>query len=202
MSKLNDLKEKAMKAFKDIFSSEEIVKLEEMLQPAGEPKMTLIEVKAKDGASLFVTEVDENGLPKANTAVYSDIEGTAKPADSSYDLDSGVTIVIVDGMITEVKPTTVSEESAIEMAIEKANIKFAKERSEFEVKLAAIKKENNEEIAKLKEANVTLSNMLKKIIDTPIVTKFAHDEKREEKKYDEMSNAEKMRHNRGEKIYK
>lgn len=155
------------------------------------------EIKTKDGKVLSIT---------GELAVGSEIkekapEGLKDLADGDYVLidDAGkeLPISVIGGKIAEI--STVQEEQK-----DPAEGEMAKQVATLTTQLSEQKKSNEKlitdlktELASVKGQVVDLSNTLIKILEAPINLSAP----KIEKKLDEMSNAEKVRFNRGEKIY-
>lgn len=162
-------------------------KLEADALAAATPK----EVKTTDGKTLSVT-----GEVKAGSAVTLD----GKPAEGTFTLEDGSTLVVAGGVITEVKPKETPAEPMPAEMVAKMQAQHKTEIEAFETKLSQIKADHKKEIDEMKVMTLELTKTINKMLDTPIDTTLNN--QKEEKKVEDMTNAELVRFNRGEKIYK
>ena len=150
----------------------------EAVVPPAETPVAPKEFKTKDGVSLFI--VGEK--PEVGLAVFSDIEGVTPAADGEYIFEE-YTIMVVGGLITEVKPYETEPEVNHEMA----------------AKMEALSKENADLKANLELSNAKQSELValfKRILDTPVDVKQTVNTP-EPVSYDNMSKADQVRYNRG-----
>ena len=205
--KANQLKEKAMKHLKELFLPDELVLLQDELKAAVTPpaptelpaSKEAKEMKTKDGVSLFIDGLDADGKPVVNTSkAFADQAATSPMNDGDYILDNDMIVSVAAGVVTGFKPNQdLIEEPIAEMKaqlaahkkdLEKANTKLASQEADFKT-----------EFEKLKKTNLVLLKFMDKIINAPVVSP---EKKGVLKPVSEMTNAEKMRHERGVPVYK
>lgn len=172
-----------MKILKDVFSPEEITMLQEQVAaatptPAAEPVKMAKELMTIDNKKLMV-----DGELVVGSKVMEVTEAGEVAAEGTFETSEG-TIVVVAGLITEVKPKAEVEVPEVPMEM---TTQLSAQKAEFEVKLSEQKSAFDKEIASLKETNKVLLTFMNKIIETPIETK----ETAPVKSFDEMSAFEK-----------
>lgn len=191
------LLDKAKAAIAALLTSEDKEKIKqfkaELADAVAAP--TDVVVKTKDGMEVVIT-----GELKVGSAInIVDAEGnkTAVP-DGEVVLETGETVTVVGGLITDVKPKV--EEKPADKPVEgeaEMAAKMAEHKKEFETKLSDTVKsfeaklaESNKMIDTLKEQNKFLLSKFEQIANTPVITEQAT----EGKKWEEMTNLEKRRY--------
>ena len=110
MEKLNDLASKAGFKFESKEGKVELSKIAEVKLSA--------EAKLEDG-TMIATTADAWG-PGVDILVV-DAEGKTTPAmDGEYKLETGETVVVVDGLVSEIRPVEVEEEVEMEAEIKRS----------------------------------------------------------------------------------
>lgn len=207
--KATKLKEKAMKHLKELFLPEEMVLLAEELKAAVTPpaptdlpaSKEAKEMKTKDGVSLFIDGLDADGKPVKNTSkAFADKAATSPMNDGDYILDNDMIVTVASGIVTDFKPAQDLIPPVGDMADMKAQLaEHKKELEKANTKLADQETDFKAELEKMKKTNLVLLKFMDKIVNAPIVTPAKTGEL---KPVSEMSNAEKMRHERGIPVYK
>lgn len=183
----------------------ELVKLSATPPPPATPQPVSYNVDG--GAPVFV-DISDDGLPDidANDKVFTDAGLTTPYPDGTYTVTgTDFQFTVAGGIVTTVvDPDGTGAGSPVGAAPADATMSkhvktaLAAHKKEFEktftVKLAADKTALMKEIDALKEQNKTLIQFMDAIINTPVIT--IKDEPQPEKKYEEMTNAEKAKHNR------
>lgn len=199
------IKDKAMKTLSELFSKEEIVILQaELAASVVAPVVPLAaapkEFKTKDGVSIFITDADAEGNPVATTSkAFSDANGLVAMANGDYVLENGNTLTIADGIVSVVKEVEVAPDPDPMAEMKTQLSAHTKELDKtYAVKLAAIETKFTTELDKVKTTNKVLLATIDKILNAPIKSTPSTGV---EKKREDMTNNEKVRNDRGEKIY-
>jgi len=172
------LKDKAMNAIKNLFTSEELVQLQSELAAAvTPPKEEEVKMEAKELMTLDGKKLSLEGSLAVDSKLFEVTEGGNVPAEGTYETAEG-TIVSVAGVITEVKP------------IEEAPAEMTEKPKEEEVKMSAEHESLTKEIEKLKESNKLLLSFMDRLINTPVQLS----EQKKAKRYEDMTPAEKYNH--------
>ena len=147
MEKLNDLASKAGFKFESKEGKVELSKIAEVKLSA--------EAKLEDG-TMIATTADAWG-PGVDILVV-DAEGKTTPAmDGEYKLETGETVVVVDGLVSEIRPMEVEEEVEMEAEIS----------ARFEAlanRIAALENQNTElstQLASVTESKTNAETKLK-----------------------------------------
>lgn len=172
--------------------------LSEMQPVASTAPIALSEMKAMDeaGAEVMLTIDGE-------VVVSSPVMVAGSPAvNGKYTLESGVTIVVVDGLIAEVIEVKAEEPAPVvenDMATQLSEL--TKRIEKFEGKFSALQKENADLKISLAKQSKVLTNavsVLDSVMDIPMAMSVTDSSTPSVKKsYDEMSNIEKVKFNRG-----
>lgn len=185
----------------------DILKMEANLAPATPAVPTpvaLSEAKTKDGKILsFEGELKENTM----VSIMDEATGLPVPAPTGdHELEDGTIVTILDGIVTGIKKAEATEAPAAPSVEEMATQLSAHKKeleSEFETKLSAIKKENNNKIDELSKIVLSHAKMIDKFINTPIETVNLADSKPKaelsEEEYNALDNFQKIKYNRRNK---
>lgn len=194
--KLKEALDKMKLLFSGVVTPEKIEEIRAWVKLQDTPaSVTLKELTTKDGKKLSVkgeliegAEVTIDGAP-APDADYIIVDAEGKEG----------TITVVAGKVTKIVAATPASTTppATNMSAE-VKAEFEKLRAELATHMAAhnVVVEANKTLTK---QVVELSNHMVKILSTPI--NLTTNTVKIEKKYDEMTNFEKVQFNRGEKIY-
>jgi hypothetical protein len=194
--KLKEALDKMKLLFSGVVTPEKIEEIRAWVKLQDTPaSVTLKELTTKDGKKLSVkgeliegAEVTIDGAP-APDADYIIVDAEGKEG----------TITVVAGKVTKIVAATPASTTppATNMSAE-VKAEFEKLRAELATRMAAhnVVVEANKTLTK---QVVELSNHMVKILSTPI--NLSNNTVKIEKKYDEMTNFEKVQFNRGEKIY-
>lgn len=195
--KLKEALDKMKLLFSGVVTPEKIEEIRAWVKLQDTPaSVTLKELTTKDGKKLSDmgeliegAEVTIDGAP-APDADYIIVDAEGKEG----------TVTVVAGKITKIvaaTPASATPPPATNMSAE-VKAEFEKLRAELATHLAAhnVVVEANKTLTK---QVVELSNHMVKILSTPI--NLSNNTIKIEKKYDEMTNFEKVQFNRGEKIY-
>lgn len=174
------------------------VALSEMQPVAPTTPIALSEMKAIDetGSEVMLTIDGE-------VVVSTPVMVAGAPAiNGKYTLESGVTIVVVDGLIAEVIEEKAEEPAPVvenNMATQLSEL--TKRIEKFEGKFSALQKENTDLKISLAKQSKVLTNavsVLDSVMDIPMAMSVTDSSTPSVKKsYDEMSNIEKVKFNRG-----
>lgn len=195
--KLKEALDKMKLLFSGVVTPEKIEEIRAWVKLQDTPApVTLKELTTKDGKKLSVkgeliegSEITIDGAP-APDADYIIVDAEGKEG----------TVTVVAGKITKIvaaTPASATPPPATNMSAE-VKAEFEKLRAELATHMAAhnVVVEANKTLTK---QVVELSNHMVKILSTPI--NLSNNTVKIEKKYDEMTNFEKVQFNRGEKIY-
>lgn len=165
------------------------VKLQETPAP-----VTLKELKTKDGKTLSISGALAEGVDVT-------IDGAPAPDGDYIIIDAEGkegTITVAGGKVTKIAVAAATQPPAdAKMSAEvKAEIDALKAKLDTHMAAHNVVVEANKALTK---QVVDLSNHMIKILKTPVVVN--QNENKVEKKFDEMSNYEKAKFSRGEKIY-
>lgn len=194
-----------MKKLGEVFTKEEIVELKAALKDSEPGKVNLadtpMEFKTKDGSSVFVVGIGADGKIAKDLKVFTDAAGTVAVADGDIVLEDGTTVTVKGGSITDMKAPEPAKDPVQEMNTQMSAHKANMERS-FKVELANQRKEFQTELEKVKKANAVLLKTIDKILETEIkIEAKKPDVTKKLKDPSKMTNAELMKHNRGEEVY-
>jgi hypothetical protein len=193
---------KALTKLKEIIglklSKEEIAELEALTKVTVKMK----DVKTKDGLKTLSFEGE---MPMKDAPISDITSGTPVPFEGEAELEDGTKIKAVAGVITEVMEVEV-QETPEQLAAKKALESVAPQVAQMSVQMKADKENFDKQVSELKKENVELKKQIQltaKAIDVILNTeiKNASEKEKIEKEYDAMTNAEKVKFNRGEKIY-
>jgi len=196
-NKLKEIKTKIKVLFSQALTEDEmkllkdsLVKLEGEVAAAGAPPATPTVVKSKDGVNTF-SYTGTLGIGIDINMVAAD--GSLAPApDGTYILEDGNSITVMSGKVSEVSTAQEEGQDATEMAQLKAQ--FSTQKTELEAMVTKFSSEKSElvkEITELKKVQLATLQTLDKILNVPVET---IDLESKGKSYEDMSPAEKYRH--------
>lgn len=210
MDKLKDIFKKIQLSINSALTPEEkkalkanIVQLNEQVAAPAAPAVQLTEMKTKDGKVLTIDGELKEG---ATVMLVDPTNGPSQAPDGDHELEDGTIITVAGGLVTMVKPVSAPEPAA-EMAqvVQQMEAKFSAQTKEIEksysVKLAEQKKDFEDKLKDLSNKVLLTSQLLDKIIETPIDTiEFSAAKSSKaltEEEYNKLSNADKVKYNRG-----
>lgn len=174
-----------------------------VVAPAVAPvNLAAIETKLKDGTTLSVDKMEVGGKAQ----IISET-GAVDAPDATYEAEDGTLITCASGLITEIKPATPLADPAPVNPDPAMYAALAARLTAIETNFTAIQNEKlalKTELEALRGANNLTLSAVNLILSAPAGDPVTHKPSHSgvEKTYEEMSNNEKVRFKRGEKIYK
>lgn len=126
-----------------------------------EPPVTNAMLSIKGGGSAYHT-----GDPAVGINVFSDMEMTTALADGTIELEDGVKVVIVDGVITEIIPVAANNATPEEFQAKEKELEEAKAReAALQNRIVELEATNKANTDKLKAEEVKVENAKKDLLE-------------------------------------